>query len=166
MDKELRVIEFFSGIGGLHWPLKPMQTDDTWLPSPPCQPYTDGGSILDDKDPRAPAIDLLGLLEQPPNYIFLENVINFDVSSTRERLLEAAGTVIDFGGVTGDLKPKGDHGKRPETVIRPFTTSWPYEDEMKYSLSLSEFFGEPMMKVFQMNIKFQMSTFCRCTNFV
>lgn len=64
---------------------------DCWLLSPPCQPYTRGGKMLDDQDNRA-----LGLLHMikvlegmvtPPKYIFLENVLNFEISRSRERLV-------------------------------------------------------------------------------
>ncbi|KAI8809423.1 S-adenosyl-L-methionine-dependent methyltransferase [Cladochytrium replicatum] len=219
MDKQLRVIEFFSGIGGMHWALmrahelfprksfevvaaldvnnhanlcykhnfglNPLHTGvdfitketlrkfraDAWLLSPPCQPYTQGGSMLDDKDPRAAAIlhliDLLGSLEQPPDYIFLENVPNFEGSVTRQRLLkqlqECGGYLVDeflvspveIGIPNGRRryylravrKPEGDNGKRPETVIRPFMTFWPYEEEKKDSPSLSQFLGESMRDV-------------------
>jgi tRNA (cytosine38-C5)-methyltransferase len=51
--------------------------------SPPCQPYTRGGKSLDDKDQRAKGllnlIDVLSKLSDPPSYIFLENVLNFEV---------------------------------------------------------------------------------------
>ena len=54
-----------------------------WLMSPPCQPYTRGGKSLDDKDQRATGllhlIDVLSKISDPPNYIFLENVLNFEV---------------------------------------------------------------------------------------
>ncbi|KAJ3055145.1 C-5 cytosine-specific DNA methylase [Rhizophlyctis rosea] len=130
----IRAIEFFSGIGGLHYALefahpnaevitaydinshanacyahnfkiKPCQTGiqsltvksiekldaNCWLLSPPCQPYTQGGKSLDDKDPRAEGllhlIKLLGELKQPPAYVFLENVPNFEVSQSRALLV-------------------------------------------------------------------------------
>lgn len=53
-----------------------------WLISPPCQPYTRGGKSLDDKDQRAKGllnlIDILPKLTDPPKYVFLENVLNFE----------------------------------------------------------------------------------------
>ncbi|CAG8688217.1 20626_t:CDS:10 [Cetraspora pellucida] len=62
-----------------------------WLMSPPCQPYTRGGKGLDDQDPRAKGllhlIDVLPKLSNPPDYIFLENVLNFEKSKSREKLI-------------------------------------------------------------------------------
>ncbi|CAG8534375.1 11212_t:CDS:2 [Funneliformis caledonium] len=59
--------------------------------SPPCQPYTRGGRYLDDKDQRAKGllhlIDILPKLSDPPNYVFLENVLNFEKSKCREKLV-------------------------------------------------------------------------------
>ncbi|KAG0234029.1 tRNA (cytosine-5-)-methyltransferase [Actinomortierella wolfii] len=124
----IRALEFFSGIGGLHFGFlasgaegevlasfdmnehanatyeksfgkKPVSRGidklklkelekynaNCWLMSPPCQPYTRGGKLLDDKDTRAkPLLCTLDLLEemedhQLPTYIFLENVKNFEV---------------------------------------------------------------------------------------
>ncbi|CAG8575867.1 10785_t:CDS:1, partial [Acaulospora colombiana] len=53
-----------------------------WLMSPPCQPYTRGGKGLDDQDQRAKGllhlIHVLSELSIPPEYIFLENVLNFE----------------------------------------------------------------------------------------
>lgn len=64
---------------------------DCWLLSPPCQPYTRGGKLLDDQDARAAGllhlIDVLGEMEQPPRWIFLENVLNFEKSRSRDRLV-------------------------------------------------------------------------------
>ncbi|KAG2221512.1 hypothetical protein INT45_008837 [Circinella minor] len=65
---------------------------DCWLLSPPCQPYTQGGNMKDIDDPRAQAlihlINLLPKLEKPPNYLFLENVKNFEESQSREKLVQ------------------------------------------------------------------------------
>lgn len=66
---------------------------NTWLLSPPCQPYTQGGKRLDDQDPRAlpllHLIDLLMQVSQLPDYVFLENVRNFETSRSREKLVGA-----------------------------------------------------------------------------
>ncbi|KAG0317679.1 C-5 cytosine-specific DNA methylase [Dissophora globulifera] len=130
----IRALEFFSGIGGLHFGFNAsgtngqvlesfdmnQQANDTyklsfgkspvsrgidrltvkdiekynancWLMSPPCQPYTRGGKLLDDQDNRAkPLLHLLNQLEKmalPPTYLFLENVKNFESSRSRERLV-------------------------------------------------------------------------------
>ncbi|KAF8948516.1 tRNA (cytosine-5-)-methyltransferase [Haplosporangium gracile] len=130
----IRALEFFSGIGGLHFGFNAsgvngrvlesfdmnQQANDTyklsfgkspvprgidrlmvkdiekynancWLMSPPCQPYTRGGKLLDDQDNRAkPLLHLLDQLEKMktlPQYLFLENVKNFETSRSRHRLV-------------------------------------------------------------------------------
>ncbi|CAB4405167.1 unnamed protein product [Rhizophagus irregularis] len=132
--KDIRCLEFFSGIGGLHYAfilsenegkvvasfdinlvansvykhnfgkdpitkaIDSLTVEDIekykancWLMSPPCQPYTRGGKSLDEKDQRAKGllhlIDILPKLSDPPNYIFLENVLNFEKSKCREKLI-------------------------------------------------------------------------------
>ncbi|KAI9325910.1 S-adenosyl-L-methionine-dependent methyltransferase [Zopfochytrium polystomum] len=134
-ERPIRALEFFSGIGGLHYgllfsqqpgasvvasfdinpvgnvviahnfgvapiqkvveSLTAKQLDEyqvnCWLLSPPCQPYTRGGKKLDDQDLRARGllhlVELLPQLANPPKYIFLENVLNFEVSRSRDLLL-------------------------------------------------------------------------------
>ena len=65
---------------------------DIWLMSPPCQPYTRGGSLLDDQDNRAIGllhlVSVLQKMENPPDYIFVENVLNFEVSKSRSKLID------------------------------------------------------------------------------
>lgn len=138
----LKCVEFFSGIGGLHYAvresgieyemvaafdinakanevyqhnhsLKPSNTNlehlsvahfnkknnnltsenHLWLLSPPCQPYTRGGKGLDDKDPRAAGllhlIECLRTMVTVPKMIFLENVLNFEKSNSRNLLCQA-----------------------------------------------------------------------------
>ncbi len=119
----LRVLEFFSGLGGMrfalhdsglpHSVLAAFDIDakanstysrvfgdaprtcsieglkvadlnrwaaDTWLMSPPCQPFTRGGSRKDHLDARSRAllhlIDVLDQVAVPPRNILLENVRN------------------------------------------------------------------------------------------
>lgn len=69
---------------------------DTWVMSPPCQPYTRMGNHADLADPRAAA--LLNLLEilraTPPRNLVMENVEGFLESESHARLravLEVAG---------------------------------------------------------------------------
>ena len=131
----MKALEFYSGIGGLHYSLseargdsaevlaafdvnplankvyernhgirpnasdigslKPAYLDayeaDVWLLSPPCQPYTRQGLQLGSQDPRAESFILLlekiEKLENPPNYLLIENVVGFEKSSTREYLI-------------------------------------------------------------------------------
>lgn len=67
-------------------------TADCWLLSPPCQPYTRGGKLLDDEDLRATGllhlIKVLGEMPEPPKYLFLENVLNFEKSRSRNALIK------------------------------------------------------------------------------
>ncbi|KAJ2350397.1 hypothetical protein GGH91_000169 [Coemansia sp. RSA 2671] len=66
-----------------------------WLLSPPCQPYTRGGKYLDDQDNRARGlIHLLQLLPRvkcTPDYVLLENVMNFENSRSRSLLVSTLG---------------------------------------------------------------------------
>ena len=51
--------------------------------SPPCQPFTTKGLNRDLKDNRTRSLEnlvkILENTEYPPNYLFLENVKNFEV---------------------------------------------------------------------------------------
>ncbi|KAI9362449.1 S-adenosyl-L-methionine-dependent methyltransferase [Zopfochytrium polystomum] len=71
---------------------------NTWLLSPPCQPFTAGGKSLDDKDERSRGllrlIELLGEVPNPPDRIFLENVPNFERSRCRDILVQ---TLVRLG---------------------------------------------------------------------
>ncbi|XP_075408565.1 tRNA (cytosine(38)-C(5))-methyltransferase isoform X2 [Tenrec ecaudatus] len=68
------------------------------LMSPPCQPFTRIGLQGDKDDPRARSflylLDILPRLQKTPKYIVLENVKGFEVSSTRELLIE---TLVNCG---------------------------------------------------------------------
>lgn len=143
---ELRCLEFYSGIGGLHYSLEnacrqlsdngrsisaevlkafdintiangvyehnfkravcpktilsltpaaldKMNASDIWLLSPPCQPYTRQGKQKDTEDPRAESflhlISLLPELKTPPRMLLIENVVGFEISETRRRLVDA-----------------------------------------------------------------------------
>ncbi|KAL7748860.1 cell wall biogenesis and architecture protein [Sorochytrium milnesiophthora] len=135
VSKNIRALEFFSGIGGFRYAFLESQVRgevvkafdmntnanhvyahnfqdqpcvsaieylsvqdidrhraNAWFLSPPCQPFTRGGKLLDDADPRSKALlhlmnDILPHLAQPPRYILLENVLNFERSRCRERLV-------------------------------------------------------------------------------
>jgi tRNA (cytosine38-C5)-methyltransferase len=134
-NREIRAIEWFSGIGGMHYALNltrvpatvvaaidinemanriykhnfgkdPVTKNienlplgwiekwnaNTWLMSPPCQPYTQGGKQLDDRDNRAAGflrlLELLPQMKQPPSFIFLENVPYFEMSNCHAKLLD------------------------------------------------------------------------------
>lgn len=64
---------------------------DVWLMSPPCQPFTSGGSRKDDKDPRSEGLlNLIKLLPVTlPKVVFLENVYNFEISNSRKLLVSS-----------------------------------------------------------------------------
>ncbi|KAM9230177.1 tRNA (cytosine(38)-C(5))-methyltransferase [Dugong dugon] len=62
------------------------------LMSPPCQPFTRIGLQGDKTDPRTSSflyiLDILPRLQKLPKYILLENVKGFEVSSTRDLLIQ------------------------------------------------------------------------------
>ncbi|XP_049633801.1 tRNA (cytosine(38)-C(5))-methyltransferase [Suncus etruscus] len=62
------------------------------LMSPPCQPFTRIGLQGDVNDPRTKSflyfLDILPRLKNLPKYILLENVKGFEVSSTRDLLIQ------------------------------------------------------------------------------
>ncbi len=64
---------------------------DCWLLSPPCQPFTRGGSGLDDRDERSRGLlhltAVLAAMPDPPAFVFVENVLNFETSTCRDRLV-------------------------------------------------------------------------------
>eukprot|EP00397_Hematodinium_sp_SG-2012_P044278 GEMP01049418.1.p1 GENE.GEMP01049418.1~~GEMP01049418.1.p1 ORF type:complete len:370 (+),score=75.87 GEMP01049418.1:114-1223(+) len=63
-----------------------------WLLSPPCQPFTRSGKYQDSQDPRTlPFLKLIGIfgaMQNPPKYLFIENVLGFEKSETRKILIE------------------------------------------------------------------------------
>ncbi len=69
---------------------------DTWVMSPPCQPYTRMGNHADLADPRASAlINLMDILRSaPPRNLVVENVEGFLESESHARLR----TVLDGAG--------------------------------------------------------------------
>ncbi len=64
---------------------------DAWLMSPPCQPFTRGGKGLDDQDARSTGFlyltEVLKAMKNPPRFLFIENVLNFEVSKCHEKFL-------------------------------------------------------------------------------
>ncbi|GMH43586.1 hypothetical protein BSKO_11508 [Bryopsis sp. KO-2023] len=139
----MRAVEFYSGIGGLHWAFKSVLPEgqvvaafdinevandvyqhnfgfrphqgniqgvplkriddlkaDIWLLSPPCQPYTRQGLKKDANDGRASSflnlLEKLFAMEHPPKYLLLENVVGFETSITRGRMMG----VLQEGGFT------------------------------------------------------------------
>ncbi|EGG17539.1 DNA (cytosine-5-)-methyltransferase [Cavenderia fasciculata] len=65
---------------------------NTWLMSPPCQPFCRVGLEKGLEDNRTNSfvnlLTLLGKLESPPTYILIENVFGFEKSDARELLIE------------------------------------------------------------------------------
>ncbi|CAG8572756.1 50_t:CDS:2, partial [Racocetra fulgida] len=110
---------------------------------------------LDDQDPRAKGllhlIDILSKLSNPPDYIFLENVLNFEKSKSREKLItqiclmnyeihECLLTPLQFGIPNDRLRyylmaRKIQDFNKSEKVFTPqkyfeqavINTSWPFE---------------------------------------
>ncbi|KAI9292206.1 S-adenosyl-L-methionine-dependent methyltransferase [Neoconidiobolus thromboides FSU 785] len=80
--------------------IKDLQQDivNTWLMSPPCQPFTRGGNKLGIKDNRSePLLHLLNLLKEvrkKPTFFMLENVYGFETSSMRDKTIE---TLVEMG---------------------------------------------------------------------
>ncbi|KAI4337342.1 hypothetical protein L6164_015771 [Bauhinia variegata] len=65
---------------------------DAWLLSPPCQPYTRQGLQKDTGDARAfsflQILELMQLILRPPSMLFVENVVGFETSDTRAKMIE------------------------------------------------------------------------------
>ena len=66
---------------------------DIWTMSPPCQPYTRQGNQKDILDDRAEPLtyltnQILGKLHNVPKIIILENVKNFEISDSYNRLVQ------------------------------------------------------------------------------
>uniref|UniRef100_A0A6M2F9Y8 Uncharacterized protein n=1 Tax=Populus davidiana TaxID=266767 RepID=A0A6M2F9Y8_9ROSI len=134
-EEPWRVLEFYSGIGGMRYSLmkagvnakvveafdindkandvyeynfghRPYQGNietltaadldnygaHTWLLSPPCQPYTRQGLQKQSGDARALSflkiLELIPHTKQPPNMLFVENVVGFETSDTRAKMIE------------------------------------------------------------------------------
>ncbi|RCI06493.1 tRNA (cytosine-5-)-methyltransferase, partial [Rhizopus stolonifer] len=132
----LKQIEFYSGIGGMHYAAKLAGWDveilkafdintvandiyrhnfnpktvgqhlietlstkyyddmaaDVWTMSPPCQPYTRIGLQQGSEDARAKSflhlLKVLGEMQNKPKYILVENVKGFEVSDSRDMLVD------------------------------------------------------------------------------
>jgi len=69
---------------------------DLWWLSPPCTPYTRRGNRKDIEDPRAKSLlNLLKILpERPPEYLLLENVIEFSGSRMYQMLQERLQSLV------------------------------------------------------------------------
>ncbi|OAY27354.1 tRNA (cytosine(38)-C(5))-methyltransferase 2 isoform X2 [Manihot esculenta] len=65
---------------------------DAWLLSPPCQPYTRQGLQKQSGDARASSflkiLELIPQTKQPPKMLFVENVVGFETSDTRTKMVE------------------------------------------------------------------------------
>ncbi|XP_012076609.1 tRNA (cytosine(38)-C(5))-methyltransferase 2 isoform X1 [Jatropha curcas] len=63
-----------------------------WLLSPPCQPYTRQGLQKHSGDARAfsflKILELIPHTKRPPNMLFVENVVGFETSDTRAKMVE------------------------------------------------------------------------------
>lgn len=60
--------------------------------SPPCQPFTRQGIRKDDLDPRSESVlhlfDIFSQLSEMPHYFLLENVQGFELSNTRNKIMQ------------------------------------------------------------------------------
>lgn len=93
-------------------------SSDVWLMSPPCQPFTRSGRRRDHEDNRTLAllnlIRLLGEMQHPPRYLLLENVIGFERSESRRRLLAVLARLGWRGAELGlDPESFGLPNRRP-----------------------------------------------------
>ena len=65
---------------------------DMWMMAPPCQPFTRQGKQTHGADPRCKSLNylirVLREMVEPPTYILLENVKNFEGSAVRTELVE------------------------------------------------------------------------------
>mmetsp|Transcript_40194 Transcript_40194/g.65351 ORF Transcript_40194/g.65351 Transcript_40194/m.65351 type:complete len:444 (+) Transcript_40194:48-1379(+) len=63
-----------------------------WMLSPPCQPFTRAGNQKDIEDNRTKSflhlLEILKVLETPPDFFIMENVKGFDTSLVREIMLK------------------------------------------------------------------------------
>ncbi|KAI8379324.1 S-adenosyl-L-methionine-dependent methyltransferase [Radiomyces spectabilis] len=212
MSDSIRCLEFFSGIGGLHYAVniagvdaqviaafdvneiankvyehnfkkKPLNKTierltpndiakykaDCWLLSPPCQPYTQGGREKDCDDPRAKPlmhlIDLLPRLADPPRYLFLENVKNFESSQSRRKLVEQLDALgyeihecllspIQFGIPNHRLRyyltARRCHNTQAKNDVSDsyvdrctINTTWPFSEEAHFELPELSIFLQP-----------------------
>ncbi|KAI9489076.1 S-adenosyl-L-methionine-dependent methyltransferase [Zychaea mexicana] len=204
MSDPIRCLEFFSGIGGLHYALNIAEVPatvvcafdvnmianqvyeynfghapsnktierltakdiekfkaDCWLLSPPCQPYTQGGNMKDIDDPRAQGlvhlINLLPKLADPPTFLFLENVKNFEESQSRAKLVETLQSMnyqikecllspIQFGIPNHRARyymmarRLGSVEKAPSPPLGEIHTKWPFAGEYQFEVpELSQF---------------------------
>nr|AVY91726.1 DNA methylase [Saccharum hybrid cultivar SP80-3280] len=68
-----------------------------WLLSPPCQPYTRQGLQKHSADARAfsftKILNLMQDMSYPPQMLFVENVVGFEVSDTHNQLLEVLSSL-------------------------------------------------------------------------
>jgi len=92
---------------------------DVWLMSPPCQPFTRSGKRQDHEDNRTLGllhlIRVIGEMQHPPLAILLENVIGFERSESRRRLLRALDALGGWEGAEWALDPEdfGLPNRRP-----------------------------------------------------
>ena len=69
-----------------------------FLMSPPCQPYTRQGHRRGSEDARAKSflnlIEQLSRMDEPPQYLFIENVQGFEISEIRQVLIQSETSII------------------------------------------------------------------------
>ncbi len=110
--------------------LRALDADLFWL-SPPCQPFTRRGHERHLDDPRAQTfLAALGLIEacRPP-FVALENVVGFERSAGRERLLE----VLAAAG----------YAAVQERLLCPSELGWPNRRPRYYLVAAQGTLGAP-----------------------
>lgn len=122
---------------------------DCWLLSPPCQPYTAGGNMLDELDDRAhPLHHLINLLQRssvPPRWVFLENVPNFEKSRSRERLVNVLSS-RGYRWIESLITPMDHHVGIPNNRLRYYLAAEriqndPLENDSSLVRDLSSLIG-------------------------
>jgi tRNA (cytosine38-C5)-methyltransferase len=97
-----------------------------WLMSPPCQPFTRGGKLLDDEDARSTGflylVNVLEGMKNPPKYLFIENVLNFEVSRCHDRFISVA-TRLGYEIHEFLVTPNDEHIGIPNDRLRYYLTA-------------------------------------------
>ena len=94
---------------------------EAWLMSPPCQPFTRGGKFLDDQDSRSTGFlyltKVLSEMKNPPRFLFIENVLNFEVSRCHERFISVIRE-LGYGIREFLVSPQDQYIGIPNTRLR------------------------------------------------
>lgn len=120
---------------------------DIWLLSPPCQPFTRGGKQQDAADARSTGflylLHILRTMQGPPCHIFLENVLNFEVSECHAELM---GILTGRGYEVEEylLDPTDPWIGIPNGRMRYYLTASRKEDPRPYTGTIYRSFAEAL----------------------